>query len=215
MSRNNPNTTLVTTNVVRIILESSCQGQYFNMAWDFVSRTLITLTPTVLQALISAFDNATTLAALRASLSSSQTLQRYIAQDLNPATTPSVTSSIALVGTAAATTLPIFVSAILFKGTTFKGQHGRGRTYFGAIPTTFTDPATEPDLLNATGLGKYNDVNAATIAPLTAGGSTWDWSVTTRPVAPAYLVTRYAVVTTHGVAAYIGTTRRRKEGRGQ
>lgn len=215
MSRNNPQTNLVLTNVVRITLVSSVQGQLLNMSWDFVSRNLITLTPAVMTSLIGAFDNATTHAALRAALSNTQTLQLYSIQDLNPGTTPTTDSAIGLLGNVAQPTLPIFTSAVLTKTSTFKGQHGRGRTYFGAIPITFTTPGTEPDLLNATGLAAYAAVNAAILAPLTAGGTTWDWSITERPIAPAFLVTRYAVVAVTGVDNYVGTTRRRKEGRGR
>jgi hypothetical protein len=214
MSRFNPPTLPVTTNILRVTVQSTVQGQIFNFLFDYVSTTLISLTPA---AIVSFLNNWSTafMADLRACLSSSQTIQNLTGADLNPGTTPTQFTVENLAGTAAATTLPIFVSAIITKQSSIKGQHGRGRNYIGSVPTTFTDPGTEPDLLNATALSAYRALNTALLGtPVTAGGTNWTWCITTRPVAPSHLVTHYAPVATVAIDNFLGTTRRRKEGRG-
>ncbi len=214
MSRHNPPLPVVLTNVLRVVVQSTFRGQLFENSFDYISSVGVTFTPTLLDTFITDFIAANQTAYL-ACLCADQTVTKYFCQDLNPATTPTQFQSVSQVGTVAGHSLPSFVSAVIQKGTNVKGQSGRGRTYLGAVPITFSTPATSPDAANAAAFVAYTALATALRAPIVSGGATWTWSITTRPIAPAYLVTNGSKILTNDTDALFGTTRRRIEGRGR
>jgi hypothetical protein len=106
------------------------------------------------------------------------------------------------------------MAAVFQKKTALKGQHGRGRTSMPAIPNTFTTPATDPNIINATGLTAYLALANQLITPVAAGGNTWSLIVSTAPIPPVTLTTRGSIVTLITIDPTLGTIKRRKPGRG-
>jgi len=118
-------------------------------------------------------------------------------------------------GVIGSTHLPKEMSAIISKYTSTKGQHGRGRNYWPAIPVSFTTPATNPNNLNATGLAAYTTLwenfNSVDIVD---GAVIMYVSVYTH-VKGNSPVTLAQNVATWVVQPILGTTRRRRPGRGK
>jgi len=120
----------------------------------------------------------------------------------------------ALPGSIAQASLSSELCATITRYTDVRGQHGIGRVLLPGIPTTYVTPAADPNRINATGLSAYNAFKTHMQAALVVGGLTWNPVVSTRPVAPATVVTRCANVSSTTVRAIMGTCRRRREGRG-
>lgn len=214
MSRFNPDTVPITTNVIRLIPITACQNQRIENTFDYISNTPIAVTPSVLLQFITDWRTLNETTYFNC-LSSSQTLVQYLVQDLKPATTPTQFDTVGPgVGTAAATTLPIWNAAVIGKGTVWKGAHGRGRMYMGAVPTSFTTPATSPDRINAAGSALYLALRTTLLLTVVSSGRNWNWSVLQRPIAPITTPSFGATIVTTYTDEQLGTVRRRIEGRG-
>jgi hypothetical protein len=142
-------------------------------------------------------------------------ITRYFVADLSVGTTPTlVTGTGGVPGTAGTNSLPGTVAAISTKYTSVKGQHGRGRIYFGPIPDTFTTPATDPNKINGAGTAAYNLLHGDLLTNINAGGQLFALALTTRPNPPQVLVSLGTNVTGIMVQLITGNVRRRREGRG-
>jgi hypothetical protein len=133
----------------------------------------------------------------------------------NDVPTGSFQPFLGIVGTAAGNPLPGEMAAIINRGTTTKGQHGRGRFSMPNVPAGFTSPGLDANILNGAGIVKYNAFMAQLPNVLIGGGLTWLHSLLTRPLLPATIVSRGSVVSSLTLNPLLGTVRRRKEGRGR
>jgi hypothetical protein len=81
-----------------------------------------------------------------------------------------------------------------------------------AIPTTFNN--VDPNFLTAAAVTAYETYLLALVQSVTASAIPFDPCVATRPVAPAVVVSKAAVIVTTRVNALLGAVRRRRVGRG-
>ncbi len=121
----------------------------------------------------------------------------------------------ATVGTVGAANLPLEMSVTIRKLTALKGQHGRGRISFPAVPTSFTTPAVDPNMLNAAGITAYSNIISNLTTTLIIGPHNWQPYVVMRALIPATPPTRGTPISSMLVDTVLGTARRRKEGRGR
>jgi len=142
------------------------------------------------------------------------TLNRYSIACLSSLNPASIDSYVSAVGTVANSPLPLEMAAIVKKTGNLKGQHGRGRTFFPSVPTSFTTPAVNPNLLNAAGLAAYKQFGDRVTQGFTIGGVSYIHVVTPRPIPPAVVVTLAAPILVYNATPLLGTQRRRREGRG-
>lgn len=118
-------------------------------------------------------------------------------------------------GTVAVPPLPSVNAAVMSKATGVRGQHGRGRNYFPAVPTNFVVPATDPDRLTVAAVANYMAfVNALNTTAIVDGATQVLPAIFTRtlhglPVATA------ALVLTMRMSSILGSVRRRRLGRGK
>jgi len=214
MARNNPNVPLCTGPVIRLTVEmTNPVGQRFQIILDYMAATPIGVTQTVMTAFLTGWQtNCQT--ALRAVLGADVTITRYMTAEIETGTCPTVVTNVSFAGTEASDSLPGTVAAVTTKYSAWKGQHGRGRIYYGGVPITFTDPTVDPNRLLGAAVTAYAAVNTALLLAVVAGGVNWNLSITTRPAPPAVLVARGTNVTILTVQQPLGTVRRRREGRG-
>jgi len=118
-------------------------------------------------------------------------------------------------GSVGATHIPIEMAAIISKYTNIKGQHGRGRNYWPAVPASFVTPGTDPNRLNATGIAAYQTlITAIDNAAITDGATVMDLCIYTRPL-KGQPVTNAQATITYIMRPLLGTVRRRRPGRGK
>lgn len=147
-------------------------------------------------------------------MTSMATLFRYTLQCISSNAFATIEQAPSKPGTALGSPLPLEMAAIIRKTGPFKGQHGRGRVFMPGIPVSFTTPATNPNLLNATGILAYQNLATSIVSPDVVGGITYKSCVSTRPIPPALVVTTAADTPVMTPVALLGTVRRRREGRG-
>lgn len=118
-------------------------------------------------------------------------------------------------GLVAGAHMPSEMSAIISKSTSTKGQHGRGRFYVPGIPVSFVVPSTDANRLTPSAVTNYTNLaNAMMSASITDGANVAMASVTTR-VLRGLATVAGQVLTQMIVRALLGTTRRRRIGRGK
>lgn len=216
MARFNPPLPLSLSSMVRITVVVKTQGNLQLTAFDYICTNTINPSLADIQALRAAWQTASQTALL-ACLSPLSTIVQYITSELFYGTTP--TDDLILgsppVGTAGAFNLPLESSAVLTKLTAVKGQHGRGRLKMPAVPETFTTPATDPNVLNSTGVAAYNQLVSTVQGGLTTGFGSWTWALFQRPPkGGTTLYSRAAAVETSNTELILGSQRSRKPGKG-
>lgn len=214
MARFNPFPAPVTGPVIHLTVETTDPiGQRFQVGLDYMAIAPLAVTQAVMIAFLAAWRFAYE-ATWKATLAADTSITRYICAETSAGVTPSVVTLANVVGTGGTVSLPGFVASVVTKYSTLKGQRGRGRMYMGGVPTAFTTPATDPNLINAAGIAAYLALTAPLLVGVVAGGTTWNLSITTRPVPPAVLVATGVPVNILQLQQPLGTVRRRREGRG-
>jgi hypothetical protein len=212
--RNNPFLPPIGTSLwlARVVPQFSSGGQTYEFTLDYTTPSPIGAASDLLS-LINSWLTANK-ALMLACLPPTVSLVNVLGVDLNPGSTVTQQSLVVGgVGTAGAAALPGTSAVVVTKQTAWKGQHGRGRFYMPSIPTTFTTPATDPSILNSTGLVAYTTWMATLIANV-VGTVVWTPVVSQRPVPPQVLPQYASKVVTLRVQPVLGTVRRRREGRG-
>jgi len=205
---------LVTNNVVRVTITSRTNGVLCQTTHDYRNTGIISMSLADLTAFATNFQSTIETLYL-ACLSPLSVLVDYNYQELHFGTCPSYTNSVASPpGTAGATNQPLEMATTITRYGNWKGRHGRGRFSMPAIPNTFSTPATDANVLNATGLAAYGALAAAFLGTINSGFDVFTPFISTRPVAPATLVTMGVDVASLSVRSTFGTARRRKPGRG-
>lgn len=214
MPRTNPPVPIVTGPVIRNTVGVLFLGQQFVVVCDYMGATPIGVnTGTLTQFLTNWIIACETQ--WKGTLSPDASINKYLVSEVAVGTTPTlVAPQVGKIGTVAGTSENSILAAVATKYTAVKGQHGRGRFYFGPIPISFTSPA-EPDILNAGAITAYNALNTALLLPIVAGGINFNLVVSTRPIAPLTLIGRAGTVASIVQTVLLGTVRRRREGRGR
>jgi hypothetical protein len=136
-------------------------------------------------------------------------------QLLSTGTTPTLVQLVGGVGLGGALCSPLEVSAIISFQSALKGQHGIGRRYIPAVPQAFCNTAAgKGSQLTAAAVTAYQALAFAMLTNVAAGAFVLQPAVFTRPVSPAFLVTRASLLLTSVVRPILGTVRRRRIGRG-
>jgi hypothetical protein len=205
----------ITGNVARIVVVTSTQSQICNNTFDYMLPGFTAGAGDMLN-LITAWRTACKTFLL-ACLSPLTTYLYTLCQDLANGTfvTAQYNEAGGVVGTAGATNLPLEMAAVIERYSLLKGQHGRGHISLPAVPNTFTTPASDPNIINATGVTAYSALYAALLLQLTTTGGVWSPAIITRPVPPAVLPSKGVLVAGWTLRTLLGTVRRRKEGRGE
>jgi hypothetical protein len=202
---------------LRATIISRDEGEFQYTTHDYMSfgSTLATPSPAEMLAFSTAFQ-AIMLTNYLACLTADSKLDEILITDLSVGTVPSLhdRTNTGTAGSVADHALPFEMAVVLSKRTALRGQHGFGRIAMPCIPSTFVDLATHSNELNATGLGTYSNLADSMEQNITHGAITYEPVVTTRPIAPATLVTHAAKVTSVLLRTPLGTCRRRKPGRG-
>jgi hypothetical protein len=212
--RNNTPAPALTGDLARVVLQYKGPGGLYQTVHDYMANGFGVLTTAVLSALASAFETAVQPSLLNA-LSNQVTVTQYTAEDLNPSKAPSQTVASNTGGNVAAAPLPSEMCATVRKNSTLKGQHGRGRISLPGVPVTFPTPTTNPDVIGSTGLSVYATLCTALQNSLTAAGVNFVPVITTRPSSPGAMPTNAQPTSSWTTDATLGTTRRRKPGRGR
>jgi hypothetical protein len=212
--RNNPQAPVVVNPIFRLTVQETTQSQLYEVILDYVAQAPIGPNVAAEIAFLAAWRAANEVA-WQNILAADVTITRYTVAEVNQGQTPTyVTAPIAVVGLVAGQSLNGQLAATQTKYTALKGQHGRGRVFYGPIPGSFVAPAVDPNKLTAAALLAYSGLGVTLQTPIVAATTTWNLAVSTRPIRPATLVSRAAIVTSLVMNSIIGTARRRKEGRG-
>lgn len=199
---------------VLVTIETTCFGQVYETTHGYVSIDPVVLSPAVLAAFLASFGAVVPSAYLACLSLDSYSGQTRVA-DVSGGTVPTlVGGTTGVQGTEVTRAIPTVVAAILTRQSALKGRRGRGRFFMPAVPQTFVTPTVEPNRLNAHGVALYVALQTALAGPFLAGGSSWFPAVLSRPILPATLVTRGARLVSTSVVSLLGTSRRRREGRG-
>lgn len=214
MARFNPALPLITGPVIRHTVETTnLNGQHFQVVLDYMGQSPIGLDQaTLIQFRIN--WRAACEAAFKDTLPASCPITKYIDADVSTGMSPTTPLDVNVPGNVITDPLTGTVAFILTKYTPRKGQHGRGRNYFGSVPDTFITPATDPNVINPAGAAIIAPLRTALLVPIAAGGINFNLCVTTRPEPPATLITRAAIVVILNLQPVLGTVRRRRTGRG-
>lgn len=203
----------ITGDCYRITVFSRAQAQVCMNTFEVMGDAFAASPATNMAAILAAWVLAVETQ-YRACLTTQSRIFRYNIQCISSNAPASIDSLVNNPGTLAVDPLPIEMGALLKKTGPLKGQHGRGRVYMPSIPTTFTTPATECNLLNVLGQTAYQALGNLIQAPVVVGGINYTPIVSPRPKPPAVVVTTAADITLHQPVALLGTVRRRREGRG-
>lgn len=215
MRQNAPLPVLGANPAVRIVQKFVSFAQVCEITIDYICNVAIGLSPAIIDTLLVNFQFVCD-AGFQGAVTAQTELSDTLGISLTDATIPTRTlaHAPATVGTVAGNTLPIEMGVVLRKHTAFRGQHGMGRITMPAVPVGFTTPGTDPNLLNAAGVTAYTTVCTNFGTALLAGGQFWSSSLTTRPSPPAVVASHGAALSNMTVNPLLGTSRRRKEGRG-
>lgn len=204
----------ITGDVCRVtVLYAGPSGTFQNVL-DYMANALNVVTSSVLLALALAVK-AQIETQLKACLSQQCIISGYNAAALSLNTPASQFQISGTAGTVAQAPLPDEIGALIRKSSLLKGQHGRGRITVPCVPVTFTTPATDPDVLNATGITAFNSLATALGGNVTASGILFVPVISTRPALPDTVVTKAQVINQFQAETVLGTARRRKKGRGE
>jgi hypothetical protein len=216
--RNNPNAPLIAPNaVLRLTVVLQTAGNIQENVWDFMSLSGTFSIPAD-QAALQAVFSATWLADYQAALTADTEIISTTVADLVPGVNPTTAVARSSFGSTSGHSLPLEMQATLRKVSALKGQHGYGRVMFPAVPTTFVNPAVNPNLLTAG--TAYTAIGAVYVAGF-AGSGTYGPCVVTRVVQPtpptppiSPVPTRAVRVTATEIQLLLGTQLRRRPGRG-
>jgi hypothetical protein len=217
--RTNPALPVLATAAVRFVATlTDSSGSQFEATMSYIAS--VGAAPITQAEMIAFAAEWRTLnaATVKACLPSSASMTGSLVEDISSGTTPTLVTvySTPDTGTLAVGAYPSFVSVCLQKQTTVKGQRGKGRLYFGPIATANVTPASDVNRVNAAGQILYTALAAAWMSPVVlAGLRTWNPALTSRPVAPANLVTHGIVLSNMVADVPLSTTRRRKLFRGR
>ncbi len=202
-------------NVVRMTVETLTNGQRCQNTFDYGDAIGTPISASALFTLIGDFQTQVQTQYL-AVLSPLTTLVSVTASELKFGVTPSQVSIITpgTVGTAGATNLPLETGATMSRYSSIKGKHGRGRVTIPAVPNTFTTPATDANIINATGITAYNALSARLLGTIVSGGNSWVPVLSVRPTPPSVLVSNTSGINSYVLRTTLGSARRRKPGRG-
>lgn len=214
MPRGNPAAPAVTGPIIRLTTQVTSSGQIYEVILDYMGATSIPVTLATQIAFLANWRSQVE-AAWQAVLPASVSITGYIVAEVAAGLTPSYSpGGISKVGAVVGQALPGTVAAVLSKSSSLKGQHGRGRSYLMCVPPSFTTPATDPNLLNATGLAAYANLATQMLIAVAASGVNFSMCISTRPIAPITAVTQAVPVSGMTPQAILGNVRRRREGRG-
>lgn len=217
MPRNNAPLPLAPVTLIRHTAVLSCQAGAVQMNFDYVGDGMSASPYADLQNFGTVWAGLN-LANLVAALAADTKVQSFTSQMLNINTIPSaeyIPVGAPIAGSIAGTSLDSVQAVVVSRYTNTKGQHGRGRTYFGPISSTFVTPATSPNQLNAAGAVVLKTLFDAIQGGLvTVGGVNYAWGVFQRPVQPANEVSRAQAASSYVIRTTFGTARRRRLGRG-
>lgn len=123
-------------------------------------------------------------------------------------------------GSIIAPSLPITVAAVLKRTTAIAGQHGRGRLYIGSVPTTFTAPLTDANIINTTGFTAYEALLPNITAPLSGARGSYQPVIVQHPLrgpltGPPPNATQAANIIGAEINPRLGNRRRRNLGVGK
>lgn len=205
----------VVTSLVRMTVATKTNGQLCENTFDYSNTSGTPIGGNALLTFIADWQTALQSFYL-ACLSPLTTLFSYTAAELHFGLTASQVFLLApgVIGTAGATNLSLEMAATMLRYTLLKGKHGRGRIAMPAVPNTFVTPATDSNVLNATGLAAYGSLGTHLTLNIISGGDTFTPMISTRPIPPAVLVNNAGAIQKYIVPATLGTNRRRKPGRG-
>lgn len=216
MARFNPPLPTVSGTCVRLIMQCLTQAQISLTKFDYIDISNPG-NPSLseLQAFRAAWRTLVEGSILLC-LTPLTSITGYFVQELFYGTTPSDQFNLPspVPGTQGTNNLPLIMAAVTRSQTAVKGQRGRGRTAWPAVPDSFTTPATDPDILNATGIAKYTSVLGSLATNVVVGTRTWNWSILTPPAPPATLIRNGSAIVSSTVDSILGSMRRRKIGRG-
>jgi hypothetical protein len=189
-------------------------GQIYQNIHDYMGGTFAGVNTAVVQAFLTAWiANCQVKYAL--CFGTDVSITGYTVAVVNVSDVPTLVQLTGGVpGTEASLSIAGTVAAVMTKYSSIKGQHGRGRVYFGPVPATFVTPATDPNAINAHGFSQYNTLGNALLLPVAAGLMTFSWAITTRPALPVTVVSLGVPVTSQLATSTMGNVRRRREGRG-
>jgi hypothetical protein len=215
MATANPAAPVVNSNVVRLTLTAITNGQRCQNTFDFMDGTGVPCSAADMAALILAWQTLVAVH-LKACLSPDTSLESVTAAEIHFGTVASVANLYApgAIGTAGVHPHDSELMVNLSRVTNTKGKHGRGRCQMGPIPDTFVTPATDPNIINGTGLTAYGLLATDLNQSYLIGAHTWQPVVSTRPISPNVLVLNAAIIQAYLVRETIGTQRRRRSGRG-
>lgn len=202
--------------LLRMVVNTLTDGQICQNTFDYCDQLNTAPTVSFLQLFstnwVSSFQTL-----LLAVLSPKTTIQSYTVSELRYGLVPTQVNLLGSppVGTAGATSLPLEVSVTLDRTSPLKGKHGRGRVQMPAVPNTFVTPATNASQLNAAGITAYTAL-ASNLANtfFNSAGHSMQHCVSTRPTPPATQILNASIINNYIVQPILGTTRRRKPGRG-
>jgi len=217
VARFNPPAPVISDFILRLTVESLCQGQTCETVLDY--RSTVVPPPTVgdMNAFLATWLGQN-IALYLACLSPRSAVTKVTAADISSGITPTQTDITGNgPGTAGVNNLPLEMSARVTKGSSLKGAHGRGAIQMPAVPDAFTTPAVDPNTLNAAGLAAYLAFTTSLllgISVVVPVPCNYALIIASRPVPPATLTTRGALVTSLLTRPVLSTTRRRQPGRG-
>jgi hypothetical protein len=216
MARFNPPATPLNGTTLRHVVQVTVQGQVTQVTFDYIASYVGPPSPSQISGFVAAWTTTYETLFL-ACLPPTANLSAFITSELFFAATPTKVTIPPgpRPGTAGVNNLPLEMAAVINKASSLRGQHGRSRTSMPAVPDTFTTPATDPNRINATGVGAYNALWNQLLVPLADGGNTYGLAILTRPLPPNTLYKNGVAVSSYNVNLTLGTARRRKPGRGQ
>jgi len=196
---------------IEILLQEDGQEVQTNIDYAAISGVPV---PGEELALLAAFD-AQVFAHLAAVFTTSTVIHGYKVTCLTDITRiPKYGAAFGASGTVAGNHIPLEMSAIMRKLTNTKGQHGAGRMYFPAVPSSFLTPATNANELNAAAVTAYGLLGTDFLAALTVGAKTFFANLVTRP-STNINYTLGQIILSFTPVALLGTQRRRRPGRGK
>lgn len=202
--------------VCRVGVVSLNGATYSQFSLIYNEPTVGSITPADMTELATAF-NAKCKTHILACIPPTAALSWLYISEIKYGTCPSAQFNFAGgdVGTAGATSLAQEVAVIFTKYSSLKGKHGRGRIFMPSIPNTFVTPATDPDVVNGTGVTAYETLKGDFESILTAAsGKVWTPYIVTTPPPPDVLVSLGVPMIRMVVRTILSTVRRRRKGRG-
>jgi hypothetical protein len=205
----------ITGQVAAIVFQSATASQTCQCVFHYMAPAPVTFTAAKSLALAIAW-NAAFGTLIQAVLTADTALGETLCEDVSVGIVPTQGSStlVGLFGTVAGHAIPLEMGATLTRRANLKGQHGIGRVTMPAVPLSFQTPATDINKINAAGLLAYAALATALEGSISDGTSLYNPVIATRPIKPANVVSRAALVILMTPQALLGTARRRKPGRG-